>query len=270
MAEAGTPRIRVVVHGALGRMGQEVLRAVAGAPGLEPVGAVDARASSPSLALPSGGAVPLSPSLDALLDRVPADVVVDFSSAEGARQVLESALPRRVRVVIGTTGLTEADHARARELAEANGVGAIIAPNFSLGAVLLIWLARKVSRFFDYAEVIEAHHEAKVDAPSGTALAIARAILEGREGPLRHTVPEKEPLPGTRGGEMQGVHLHAVRMPGRLAHHEVLFGALGQVLSLRHDSISRESFMPGVLLAVRRVIGMRGLTVGLEPLLGLD
>lgn len=265
-----TRRTRVVVHGALGRMGQEVLRALADAPDLEPVGAADARASAPALRLPAGGEVPLASSLDALLDRVPADVVVDFSSAEGARRVLEAALPRRVRAVIGSTGLTEEDHARARELAEAHAVGVVIAPNFSLGAVLLIWLARKVSRFFEYAEVLEAHHEAKVDAPSGTALALARAILEGREGPLRHTVPETEPLPGTRGGEVQGVHIHAVRMPGRLAHHEVLFGAPGQVLALRHDSISRESFMPGVLLAVRRVMDTQGLLLGLEALLGLE
>ena len=147
--------------------------------------------------------------------------------------------------------------------------GILIAPNFAMGAVLMIHLAREAARFFDYAELTEMHHEAKIDAPSGTALAIAGAAAEGKGSPFTATTAEKELIAGTRGGTVQGVSIHSARMPGRMAHHELVFGALGQTLTLRHDSINRESFMPGVVMAIREAVKGPGLTVGLENIMGL-
>ena len=135
--------------------------------------------------------------------------------------------------------------------------------------MLLVQIARQLGRFFEVAEVVEQHHDAKIDAPSGTALAMARALVEGRGEPFARQMPEREPAPGSRGAELDGVSLHAQRMPGRLAHHEIVLGTQGQTLSLRHDTIGRDCYMPGVLTAVRQVVQCRGLVVGLEKLLNL-
>jgi 4-hydroxy-tetrahydrodipicolinate reductase len=138
-----------------------------------------------------------------------------------------------------------------------------------MGAVLMIHLTKVASRFFDYADLTEMHHEAKIDAPSGTALAIARAAVEGKAGEFINVEAEKEMIEGPRGGDFQGISVHSARMPGRMAHHELVFGALGQTLTIRHDSINRESFMPGVTMAIREVVNRKGLTVGLENIMGL-
>ncbi|MDA1188991.1 MAG: 4-hydroxy-tetrahydrodipicolinate reductase [Chloroflexi bacterium] len=262
------PTIRVAVHGIYGKMGQEVLKTVCKEDGLTPVGAVDARANDTTLTLPDGsGTVPLATSLDKLSGNI--DVIVDFSSAEGAMTAIRTATARKINVVIGTTGLSESDYAEAKKLAEGNNTGVFIAPNFAIGAVLLMHLARIAGKHFEYADLVETHHEAKIDAPSGTALAIAKAAAEARSGPFKTNKAEKETLPGTRGGTLNGVSVHSVRMPGRVAHHEILFGGLGQTLSIRHDSINRESFMPGVVAAVKFAVKTPGLTVGLEKVLGL-
>ena len=147
-------------------------------------------------------------------------------------------------------------------------MGIVVAPNFALGAVLMIHLAKVAGRFFDYAELTEMHHEAKIDAPSGTALAIARAAAAGKGGEFIAPKAEKEILPGTRGGVLEGVSIHSGRMQGRMAHHELVFGTLGQTLTIRHDSISRESFMPGVVMAIREAVKGPGLTVGLDKIMG--
>lgn len=260
--------IKVIVHGAQGKMGQEVLNAVSKEKDMTPVGAVDAKAQSETLRLPDGSrSIPLATSLGAI--NVTADVVVDFSSAEGAMAAIRAATAKRVHVVVGTTGLKEAELAEAKRFAEQNGVGVFIAPNFAVGAVLMMHLARIAGKHFDYADLLETHHEQKVDAPSGTALAIARAAAEGRGKPFLSNETKKETLAGTRGGTLQGVNVHSARLPGRVAHHELVFGGLGQTLTIRHDSISRESFMPGVVAAVRYVVKHPGLTVGLEKVLGL-
>jgi len=260
---------RVVVHGVLGKMGQEVLKAVCSEPGLEPFGGADGRAASDSLPLPDGsGTIPLSDSLEKVISG--AQVAVDFSSAEGAVTAIRVAARSGVSVVVGTTGLSDDDLQEAGDLARKHQVGIVIAPNFAIGAVLMIHLARIAGRHFDYADLIETHHEAKIDAPSGTALAIARAAAEDRSGSFLEAPTEKETLPGTRGGTSDGgVSIHSARMTGRVAHHELVFGAPGQTLTIRHDSIGRESFMPGVMLAIREAVKKPGLTVGLEKLLGL-
>ena len=262
--------VKIVVHGAFGRVGKEVLNALCAEPDMEPVGAVEVRASEDYLSLPDGsGLIPLSTDLADILARCRPQVVVDFTNAEAAIAALRTATASKVNVVTGTTGLSDANIKEAEALAQEHQVGVVVAPNFALGAVILIYLARQVASFFDYADVYEMHHEAKIDAPSGTALAIAQAMVEGKGGPFKAPQPEKETLPGTRGGEYQGVTIHSSRMPGRMAQHEVVFGAQGQTLSLRHDTISRECYMPGVMLAVREVIQSKGLIFGLENILRL-
>ena len=260
--------INVVVHGVMGKMGQQVLETVTNTLGMQPVGAADITASQGTISLPDGlGDIPISGSLDEVLEG--ADVVVDFTSAEGAASVLRAAAPRGVNVVIGSTGITEAIYQEAESLANEHEIGAIIAPNFAMGAVLMIHLAKQASRFFDYADLTEMHHEAKIDSPSGTALAIANAALEGKPGGFIAPQSEKELIVGARGATHEGISVHSARMPGRVAHHELVFGALGQTFTIRHDSVNRESFMPGVVLAINEVVNRKGLTIGLDKIMGL-
>ena len=260
--------INVVVHGVMGKMGKQVLETVTTTLGMQPVGAADITATQGTIALPDGlGDIPISGSLDEVLEG--ADVVVDFTSAEGAASVLRAAAPRGVNVVIGSTGITEAIYQEAESLANEHEIGAIIAPNFAMGAVLMIHLAKQASRFFDYADLTEMHHEAKIDSPSGTALAIANAALEGKPEGFIAPQSEKELIVGARGATHQGISVHSARMPGRVAHHELVFGALGQTFTIRHDSVNRESFMPGVVLAINEVVNRKGLTIGLDKIMGL-
>ncbi len=262
--------IRVVVHGALGRMGREVLSALCRDGELEAVGAVDLKAVGDRLNLPDGsGDIPLSSNLGEVLSATHPDVMVDFTIASATMSAVRLAANKGVNLVIGTTGLSPENIAEIDSLCRQAGIGAVVAPNFSLGAVLMMHLAKLAARYFDYAEVIEMHHEGKADAPSGTALATAKAMVEARGKPFNYRAPEKENLTGTRGGRWEGVAIHSVRLPGLLAHQEVIMGALGQTLTIRHDSISRESFMPGVVMAIKHVVGVKGLVYGLERLLGL-
>ena len=260
--------INVVVHGVMGKMGKQVLETVTTTLGMQPIGAADITANQGTISLPDRlGEIPISGSLDEVLEG--ADVVVDFTSAEGAASVLRAAAPRGVNVVIGSTGITEAIYQEAESLANEHEIGAIIAPNFAMGAVLMIHLAKQASRFFDYADLTEMHHEAKIDSPSGTALAIANAALEGKQGGFIAPQSEKELIVGARGATYEGISVHSARMPGRVAHHELVFGALGQTFTIRHDSVNRESFMPGVVLAINEVVNRKGLTIGLDKIMGL-
>jgi len=262
--------VRVIVHGALGRMGREVIKALCGDPQLSPVGAVDKRASEEYLPLPDQSRViPLSSNLEALLEQTEPEVLVDFSVAEATLPAVRTAVSHGVNLVIGTTGLSAENLAEIDQLAKTNEVGAIVAPNFALGAVVMIHLAKVAARFFDHAEIIEMHHEQKLDAPSGTALSTARAMLEARGKSFLCPQIQKESLGGTRGGELEGIALHSVRLPGLMAHQEVIFGTAGQTLTLRHDTINRECYMPGIILAIKKVGELKGLVYGLDKLLGL-
>ena len=169
----------------------------------------------------------------------------------------------------GGEGFTDEQVDDLGSLISEHHLSGVLAPNFSIGAVLLTKLAQMAAPYFDHVAVTEEHHETKVDAPSGTAMAIARALHAGHPAPFNRNVPEREPLAGTLGGEYEGISVHSLRMPGRMAHHQVTFGGPGQTLTLRHDTINRECYMPGVLLAIRRVGGLHGLTVGLDHLMDL-
>jgi len=250
-------------------VGSEVTRAIARDPALKLVGAVTGRSGLDHLSLPEGVLVPLSNNVQAILERTHPQVVVDFTTPEAAMTNVRAAFKYRACPVVGTTGLTEENLAEIRDLAEATGIGAVVAPNFAIGAVLLMYFASIAARYFDHAEIIELHHDKKADAPSGTALATARLMRQAHGSDLVAAPTSKVTLPGTRGGELGGIHVHSVRLPGLMAHQEVIFGGLGQTMTLRHDSLSRESFVPGVLLAVKEVVKRQGLVYGLEALLNL-
>ena len=262
--------IKVAVNGALGKMGGQILSSLSRYPELEPVGGVDIKAEEDRLALSYGpGLIPLSTDLEAIIQHTHPQVVVDFSNAEGVLALARTATSHKVHLVIGTSGVTPDQLQELDQVSRANGVGCVVAPNFALGAVLMIHLAQIAGRFFDYADIIELHHEQKVDAPSGTALATARAMVQARGGPFKYEPTQQQNWPQTRGGELQGIGLHSVRLPGLVAHQEVIFGGLGQTLSIRHDSVSRDSFIPGVVLAIKEVVKRQGLIYGLDKLLNL-
>jgi 4-hydroxy-tetrahydrodipicolinate reductase len=263
--------LRVVVTGASGKMAREVLAALCRDPEVDPVGAVSTRAVEDLLSLPEGGGlVPISTNLEQILTRTRPDVLVDFTTAAAVLPAARAAALYGVSLVIGTSGLGERDLAELERLARDREVGVAVIPNFAIGAVLMTHLARIAARYFDYAELVEAHHEQKIDAPSGTALAMARAVAAGRAEGFRRNEPQKQTLEGTRGGQIGGIGVHSLRLPGVVANHELTFGGLGQTFTLRHDTISREAFMPGVLLAIKEMPRRRGYIYGLESLLGFE
>jgi 4-hydroxy-tetrahydrodipicolinate reductase len=261
-----TTAVRVAVCGARGRMGQEMILGLSEDPELQVVGGCDPRP-------PLDGAPPsrlsITPSLGELLDLAPVDVCVDFTTAEGAASNAAEALSRSVPIVIGTTGLSQEQLQAIDELARASNTAVLVAPNFAIGAVLLAKFAATASKFFDSAEVIEIHHDGKIDAPSGTALMIAQGMREGRGRPFAGDNVSKHVLPHSRGAAAEDVHVHSLRMPGSVATHEVVFGGPGQSLTIRHDSIGRDSFVPGVIYAIKHLRGHVGLVYGLDQLMGL-
>lgn len=261
------PDIKVAVNGILGRMGSTVADAVRREPGMVLVGGADPRCETSSTR--EDGIVSASVLQD-LFARVRPDVVVDFTNAAGGELAMRACVDAGVRCVSGSTGIEESTLSEISAKAWGARVGVISASNFALGCVVLMHLAKTASAYFEYADIIESHHENKVDAPSGTALSIARAMVDGKSRDFAQTETDLELIDGTRGGTLGGINIHSARMPGRVARHEVVFGAEGQTLTLIHDSTSRESFMPGVMLAVRRVMSTDGMIVGLGQVLGLD
>jgi 4-hydroxy-tetrahydrodipicolinate reductase len=263
-------RVKVLVHGVLGKMGQEVLSAVCRDPKLELVAGVDVKAAKKEILLPDGASsIPLSRDLESVLQSCHADVLVDFTTAEAAMPAVRTAVKHGVALVVGTTGLSDADLNEIKSLCKEKKLGAVVAPNFTIAAVVMMHLAKVAARFFDYAEIIEMHHEQKLDAPSGTALATARDMVQARGSNFVHVSAKKESIAGSRGGDLGGVALHSVRMPGLLAHQEVILGAVGQTLRIRLDQINREAFMPGVTLAIKKAAELKEAVFGLDKLLGL-
>lgn len=264
-------RIAVAVAGAAGRMGQEVCRAVWDAEDLDLVAAVDIERVGENLGEligRDGCSLTITRSLPQALADTGAEVLVDFTQPYSRLSNFRSTVAGGARPVVGTTGWTPDDLREAEHICDAAGLGAVIAPNFAIGAVLMMEFAAQAAKYMSDAEIVELHHEAKLDAPSGTAVKTAEAIARSRAAAGLPAPPEDRPGdPAARGLDASGIRIHSVRLPGLLAHQEVIFGGLGQVLTIRHDSLSRESFMPGVLLACRRVIGITGLVYGLEKLL---
>jgi 4-hydroxy-tetrahydrodipicolinate reductase len=273
----GEDAIRVAVSGAAGRMGREVVKAVQAAEGLQLVAAIDHHGIGTDIGPLAGiGAtgVLIGDDLEAELAAHQPDVLVDFTLPDSVLANLRTTLMLGVSPVVGTTGLSQMDLAGLDALARAQGVGAFVAPNFALGAVLLMQFAAQAAKYLPDVEIIELHHDRKLDSPSGTALLTAQKIAAARQeagvAPLAVPAGLVEKAPGARGARdavTGDVPIHSVRLSGFVAHQEVIFGGQGQILTLRHDSIDRGSFMPGVVLAVRKVRGLTGLVVGLENLL---
>ena len=266
--------MRVGVLGASGRMGRASCRAVLGSGDVELVAAV-ARSSAGTRLRELVPEAPDSLEVRATpadLLEAKAEAVIDFSAPEATMEAARLLLPAGVHIVSGTTGLSPEAMDELGELAADRGNGnAVWAPNFALGAVLAQRFATIAARYYPDAEVIELHHAGKADAPSGTALRTARSIASARDASRPGSVrPGRELVTGARGGEVDGVRVHSVRLPGLVAHQEVIFGGQGELLTLRHDSLDLSSFMPGVLMCVREVPNRPGLTVGLEPLLDLE
>ncbi|MGI6035936.1 MAG: 4-hydroxy-tetrahydrodipicolinate reductase [Limnochordia bacterium] len=267
--------IRVVVSGAGGRMGRHVLKEVINAADLELVGGVDPVHLGEDLGILAGMSplgISVQKDLGTTLRANKADVLVDFTTPMVAFDNIVTAIECGVRPVVGTTGMGQAELERIRELCKARDLGCLIAPNFALGAVLMMHLCKIASPYFHQVEIIELHHDRKVDAPSGTAIKTAEMILNNRPGGGDSHEQEDfvEKVKGARGGNFGGVQIHSVRLPGLVAHQEVIFGLEGQTVTIRHDSFSRDSFMPGVLLGIRRVGEIKGVMYGLEGLLFAD
>lgn len=247
--------IKVGVIGAKGRMGSETVKAITNSRDLDLVSAID-----------------IDDSLD-LLVKSGAQVVVDFTHPDTVMKNLEFAINNGISVVVGTTGFDENKLNKIRTWLSSNPkVGALIAPNFGLGAVLMMQFAAKASKYFESAEIVELHHPNKADAPSGTAIRTAEMITNSRKAANKDSMPDatSTALSGARGAKVGDVPVHSVRIRGLVAHQEVILGDQGETLTIRHDSIDRTSFMPGVLLGIRKILTTPGLTYGLEHFMDLE
>lgn len=256
--------IKVLVSGAAGRMGREVVRSVLGAEDMELVAAVDPAHAGEALG--EGTDLKVIGDLAEAIEVAAPQVMVDFTHPSVVAGNIATALGRGVHCVVGTTGI-DADSLAALAESAPEGTCLFVAPNFALGAVLMMRFAAEAAKYLPHVEIIELHHDKKADAPSGTALRTAGLIAESRASVPPAPGRETEIAEGARGALVDEVTVHSVRLPGLVAHQEVLFGGQGQTLSIRHDSIDRTSFMPGVLLGIRGVVGRSGLVVGLEQLM---
>lgn len=266
--------IKVLVCGAAGKMGTAVVRAVDSEAGFKLVGAVD-RAGNPNIGKDIGlicgieeANIKLSCDLKEIISKSSPDVMVDFTMPEIVFVNAEMALKAGVRVVIGTTGMSKEDINELAKISKQNGIGAIVAPNFAIGAVLMMKFASEASKYFGHAEIIELHGNKKIDAPSGTAIKSAEMMTEFRKEFNRDTPTSKEIIKGARGSKGTGnINIHSVRLPSLVAHQEIILAGIGQTLTIRHDSFDRTSFMPGVLMAIKKVMTLDHLVYGLDNII---
>lgn len=255
-------QIKVAIAGALGRMGQETVRAVLSDETLELVGIADTRVTDRQFY-----GLTVYHEVEEMLAQVKANIMVDFTVPSSVKANAVYAIKNKVTPVIGTTGLSDEDLFLLDQEAAKNEIGVAVIPNFAIGAVLMMKMAREAAQYLPQVEIIELHHDQKVDAPSGTSIKTAQLIAENRNSADHDRPTTEERIAGARGGTVEGIPIHSVRLPGLLAHQEVLLGGKGQLLTIRHDSFSRESFMPGVILAIKKMYGKKGLIYGLENLL---
>lgn len=263
-------KIKVIVSGALGKMGQATIKAVQEDQELQLLGAVDLKSRGEKLSNSMGalGAdIKVENDLDSLIKNTKPNVMVDFTNPQSVFNNARSALQNGVAAVIGTTGLNEFELKQLDKIATDNGIGIAVIPNFAIGAVLMMKFAREAALYFPDVEIIELHHDQKMDAPSGTAIKTAEMINENRASRPPRNVKEFEKIPGSRGGDMEQIRIHSVRLPGFVAHQEVIFGGIGQSLKIRHDSIDRAGFMPGVVMVIKKMNEIKGLVYGMENLM---
>ncbi len=263
--------IKVIVSGACGKMGKEVINAVTNAEDMSLVGAVDIINTGEDIgriALGQENGIKISNDLKSSILTIKPDIVVDFTQPNSAFANARAILEAGARPVIGTTGLKDKEIEELKELSEKMNLSGMIAPNFTTGAVLMMMFAQMAAKYFDNAEIIEYHHNQKKDAPSGTAVKTAQLMSEVNPDLAKNNVPETETISGARGGVANAnIHIHSVRMPGYMASQEVLFGSTGQILSIKHDSVDRKCYMPGVLMAIRYVMDNQKFVYGLDNIL---
>ncbi|MBD2386772.1 4-hydroxy-tetrahydrodipicolinate reductase [Cylindrospermum sp. FACHB-282] len=272
--------IPVIVNGAAGKMGREVIKAVAQAPDMTLLGAIDTtpehqgKDAGELAGLSEPLEVPITNQLEPMLGYVAGErqmapgVIVDFTHPDAVYDNIRSAIAYGIRPVVGTTGLSPEQIQQLAAFADKASTGCLIIPNFSIGMVLLQQAAIAASRYFDHVEIIELHHNQKADAPSGTAIQTAQLLAELGKTFNPAIVEETEKIPGARGSLAdEGIRIHSIRLPGLIAHQEVIFGAAGQIYTLRHDTSDRACYMPGVLLAIRKVLPLKSLVYGLEKIL---
>ncbi len=247
--------IKVAVCGANGKMGQEVVKAVTSAEDMKLVAKID---------IVNGE----YDSIESAHNNVSIDVLVDFTQPKSIYENAKYCLNNNINIVVGTTGLSDEQLKELESLSNQNKTACFVAPNFSTGAVLMMMFAKTAAKYFDNAEIIELHHNQKKDAPSGTAVKTAAMMAENNENFATNNCAETETIEGARGANSyKNIHIHSVRMPGYMASQEVLFGANGQILSIRHDSTNRECYMPGVLLSIRYVMDKGGFVYGLDNIM---
>lgn len=262
--------ISILVSGVCGKMGRTVAQAVNEAPDLALAGGVDPACSGADLGeecLGRRSGMTIDGELPSALSRVKPQVMIDFTAPAAVMNTLKIALTAGVRCVVGTTGLTADDLNIVRALCDKHDTAALIAPNFSVGAVLMMRFAQEAAARYEYAQIFEMHHPGKLDAPSGTAMRTAERMASARSQAMESPQPEHIALPNVIGGQYEGIGVHAARMDGVVADQLVLFGGPGETLRIEHRTTGRECFMPGVLLAVRNVVSQEGLVIGLENLL---
>ncbi|MGG4036209.1 4-hydroxy-tetrahydrodipicolinate reductase [Paenibacillus cisolokensis] len=265
-----TEQIRVAVTGGGGRMGREVVKMVLEDEALRLVAVVDPSAGATDAAELAGKpacGVPVSRTLDEALADAQADVLVDFTVPHAAFGNTKTAIEHGVRPVVGTTGFTPEQIDELDKLCREREIGGLIAPNFSIGAILMMKFAAEAAKYFPHLEIIEYHGDQKLDAPSGTAVKTAELISEVRREFRQGNPKEEETIEGARGGYYNGFRIHSVRLPGVFAQQEVIFGAFGQTLKIRHDSYDRAGYMPGVNVAIKKVMTYKGLIYGFEHLM---
>lgn len=263
--------MKIAFIGVYGKMGQSMLQGVSAEKDMEIVGAVDRNGIGKDIAEIIGGkprGVCIEDDLAKMIETKNPDILIDFTTPTVIRHNVNIALNHKKHIIVGTTGLAEEDLRDIDELARAVNRVAFVVPNFALGAVLMMNFAKEAARYFPNVEVIELHHDQKKDAPSGTAIKTLEMMAKEREKVRQGQEDEIEKIAGSRGGAYEGMRVHSVRLPGFVAHQEVIFGGRGQTLTIRHDSMSRESFVPGVVLAIRSLGDLTsGLVYGLENIL---
>lgn len=261
--------IKIIVAGFKGKMGSTATKMVLDTPEFELVGVLDPHADESNLNELSEYTedIPVFHRKEDVLAETPVDVWIDFTIPEVAYENTRFALENSIRPVVGTTGLDEEDVKELQRLADQKRIGGLIAPNFAIGAILMMQFAAQAAKYFPDVEIIELHHDNKLDAPSGTAIKTAEMIVEERGAHQQGHPDEKESLAGARGADYHGMKIHSVRLPGLVAHQQVQFGSTGEGLTIRHDSYDRSSFMTGVALACTKVMENEQLVYGLENLL---
>jgi 4-hydroxy-tetrahydrodipicolinate reductase len=263
--------IKVIVNGAAGKMGSEVVKAVKKEKDLQLVGAVDVSRIGEDAGDVAGIGkinIEITKDLSGAIKKTNADIVIDFTHPKVAMDNVRTILNNKTCAVVGTTGFTDENLREIKNLCTKNKVNCLVAPNFAIGAVLMMIFSKTAAKYMPNVEIIELHHDKKADSPSGTAIKTAELILEAAgKGLVKGKPSEVEKIEGARGASLGGINIHSVRLPGYVAHQEVIFGGIGQTLTIRHDTINRESFMPGVIMAAKMILSQNGLVNGLENLL---